>query len=55
VPIDAVQRQASGAIVKIQDPRTGARRDQQVTLGSTRPDGIEIISGVKAGDVLIRP
>jgi HlyD family secretion protein len=55
VPIDAVQRQASGAIVKIQDPRTGARRDQQVTLGSTRPDGIEIISGVKAGDVLVRP
>jgi HlyD family secretion protein len=55
VPINSVQRQASGATVKIIDQKTGIAHEQPVTLGATTPTGIEITSGLTSGDVLLIP
>jgi HlyD family secretion protein len=55
VPIAAVQREASGPTVRVIDTQTETQQNRQVTLGATTPSGIEIMSGVKSGDVLAVP
>jgi multidrug efflux pump subunit AcrA (membrane-fusion protein) len=55
VPIAAVQRRPSGTTVTVANPQTGAQEDRLVTLGATTPGGIEIVSGVQSGDVVMVP
>jgi HlyD family secretion protein len=55
VPIAAVQRGASGPMVRVIDAQTETQQDRYVTLGATTPSGIEILSGVESGDVLAVP
>jgi HlyD family secretion protein len=55
VPIAAVRREAASPMVSIIDTQTGIQQDRQVTLGATTPGGVEILSGVKNGDLLAVP
>ncbi|GGL11478.1 HlyD family secretion protein [Caulobacter rhizosphaerae] len=52
-PPAAIQGAAPAAWVKVQDRRGGPPRTVPVKLGRIAPDGVEIVSGVKAGDVLM--
>lgn len=52
-PPAAIQGAAPAAWVKVRDPRGGPPRTVAVKLGRIAPDGVEIVSGVKAGDVLV--
>jgi multidrug efflux pump subunit AcrA (membrane-fusion protein) len=52
-PPAAIQGAAPSAWVKVRDPRGGPPRTVPVQLGRIAPDGVEIVSGVKAGDVLV--
>ncbi|CAN7553623.1 HlyD family secretion protein [Caulobacter sp. LjRoot300] len=52
-PPAAIQGAAPAAWVKVRDPRGGPPRTVPVKLGRIAPDGVEIVSGVKAGDVLV--
>ncbi len=52
-PPAAIQGAAPAAWVKVRDPRGGPPRTVPVQLGRIAPDGVEIVSGVKAGDVLV--
>jgi len=52
-PSAAIQGAAPAAWVKVRDSRGGPPRTVPVKLGRIAPDGVEIISGVKAGDVLV--
>ncbi|KMO15470.1 efflux RND transporter periplasmic adaptor subunit [Methylobacterium indicum] len=55
VPIDAVRDPMTNPTVQVRDPQGGEPRIRSVTLGSTHPQGIEILSGLKFGDVVVRP
>jgi multidrug efflux pump subunit AcrA (membrane-fusion protein) len=55
VPIDAVQRQASGSTVRVLDQKTRVVHDQPIVLGQTTPSGIEVASGLVDGDVVVLP
>jgi HlyD family secretion protein len=52
-PAAAIQGAEPAAWVKVQNPRGGPPRTVPVKLGRIAPDGVEIVSGVKAGDVLV--
>lgn len=52
-PAAAIQGAAPAAWVKVRDPRGGATRTVPVRLGRVAPDGVEIVSGVRTGDVLV--
>jgi multidrug efflux pump subunit AcrA (membrane-fusion protein) len=53
VPINLVQSKNGEATVTIIDQRTGVSHEQLVKLGATTPTGIEIISGLTSGDLLL--
>jgi hypothetical protein len=55
VPIGAVQNTAAGPIVMTLDASTGRSQRVAVTLGSTMQDGVEIKTGLKAGDQILVP
>lgn len=55
VPIDAVQDPMTNPSVQVRDPRGGGSRSRSVTLGATHAQGVEILSGLKAGEVVVRP
>lgn len=53
VPPEAVQGAAPAATVLVRDPRTGSTRPVTVQVGQVNPDGVEILSGLKSGDILV--
>ncbi len=55
VPIDAVRDPMTDPSVQVRDPRDGSVRSRKVTLGATHEQGIEILSGLEAGDSVVRP
>jgi HlyD family secretion protein len=55
VPIDAVRDPMTDPSVQVRDPRDGSVRSRKVTLGATHEQGIEILSGLEAGDSIVRP
>jgi HlyD family secretion protein len=52
VPINSIELRASRATVRVVDQQSSTAHEQQVTLGATTPEGIEITSGLTNGDVL---
>ncbi|SDN00090.1 RND family efflux transporter, MFP subunit [Methylobacterium phyllostachyos] len=55
VPIEAVRDPTTNPVVRVRDPATGEARLRQVRLGVTQQQGIEILSGLRDGDVVILP
>lgn len=53
VPPQAVQGGPVEGSVTVRDPRTKVSRKVAVRLGRVAPDGVEILSGLKAGDEVI--
>lgn len=53
VPPDAVRGGAAGPAVWVQDPGIGPARLQPVTIGAVAPDGVEIRTGLKRGDLVV--
>lgn len=53
LPPEAVRRTASGPVVLRRDPTSGAEEAVPVTLGEATPAGVEIRSGVRAGDMVV--
>jgi HlyD family secretion protein len=53
VPPAAVQGAAPAATVTVKDPATGHARLVAVRLGQVAPDGVEVLSGLKPGDVVV--
>jgi multidrug efflux pump subunit AcrA (membrane-fusion protein) len=49
----AVQGTAPDTTVTVVSQATGQRRDVAVRLGQSSPDGVEILSGLKPGDVVV--
>jgi multidrug efflux pump subunit AcrA (membrane-fusion protein) len=54
-PPAAIRGAAPDALVTIKDPLTGQRRAAHVHLGHINPDGVEVLSGLKAGDTVVWP
>lgn len=52
-PPGAIQGAAPNATVKVKDPKTGAMATRSVRLGMVAPDGVEVLSGLKAGEVVV--
>jgi len=52
VPPAAIQGSAPAAFVMVRDAKGGKARRVTVTLGHAEPDGVEIVSGLKAGDTI---
>lgn len=52
-PAAAIQGSAPAAFVKVKDPRSGRSRRVAVAIGRVAPDGVEVLSGLKAGDVVV--
>lgn len=52
-PPAAIQGAAPSASVTVRDSRTGKTRRAAVRLGQVAPDGVEILSGLKPGDVVV--
>jgi HlyD family secretion protein len=52
IPINAVSQHADGATVTIVDAGTGTMQERPVKVGATTPTGIEVMAGLKDGDVL---
>ncbi|MBO9706625.1 MAG: HlyD family efflux transporter periplasmic adaptor subunit [Caulobacter sp.] len=52
-PPAAIQGAAPAATVTVRDPRTGKTRSVAVRLGRVAPDGVEVLSGLKAGDTVV--
>jgi multidrug resistance efflux pump len=52
-PPDAIQGAAANATVRVKNPKTGASVSRSVRLGRIAPDGVEILSGLKPGDVVV--
>ncbi len=52
-PSAAIQGAAPAAWVKVKDPKGGPPRTVPVKLGRIAPDGVEVVSGLKAGDVVV--
>jgi HlyD family secretion protein len=55
VPIEAVRDPTTNPVVHVRDPERGEPRPRQVRLGATQQQGIEILSGLRDGDVVILP
>ena len=55
VPIEAVRDPATNPTVQVRDPETGKPRLAQVRLGATQQQGIEILSGLREGDIVNLP
>jgi HlyD family secretion protein len=55
VPIEAVRDPTTDPVVQVRDPASGEPRPHQVRLGATQQQGIEILSGLRDGDVVILP
>jgi HlyD family secretion protein len=53
VPPAAVQGTAPAASIMVRDARTGRVRPVTVRLGQVAPDGVEVMSGLKAGDLVV--
>jgi multidrug efflux pump subunit AcrA (membrane-fusion protein) len=53
VPPQAVMGAGVSAMVMLRDPHTGQERPQAVRIGATAPDGVEILSGLKTGDMIV--
>jgi multidrug efflux pump subunit AcrA (membrane-fusion protein) len=53
VPHAAVQKTPDGASLRIRDRATGAEVSAPVLVGETMPNGLEIRSGVKPGEMLV--
>ncbi len=52
-PPAAIQGEAPDTFVMVKDRRTGRPRRVAVRIGQVAPDGVEILSGLKAGDVVV--
>ncbi len=52
VPPDAVRGRAPDALVRVAEP-DGTRADRRVAVGGVAPDGVEILSGLEAGDAVV--
>ena len=52
VPPAAIQGAAPNAFVTVKDPRTGKTRPVAVRIGRVAPDGVEVLSGLRPGDVV---
>jgi len=55
VPIDAVRDAALAPHVVVRDPRSGETRSRDVVLGATRNDGVEVLSGLAVGEIVVLP
>lgn len=55
VPIEAVGDPTTNPVVRVRDPASGEHRPRQVRLGVTQQQGIEILSGLRDGDIVILP
>lgn len=55
VPIDAIREAAQAPHVVVRDPRSGETRSRDVVLGATRDDGVEVLSGLAAGEIIVLP
>ncbi|MDR3510704.1 MAG: efflux RND transporter periplasmic adaptor subunit [Caulobacteraceae bacterium] len=53
VPAAAVQGAAPVATVMVKDAGSGRVRPVPVRLGQVAPDGVEVLSGLKAGDIVV--
>jgi multidrug resistance efflux pump len=53
VPINLVRQNDGEATVTVIDQRTGVSREQPVKLGATTPTGVEVMSGLTSGDILL--
>ncbi|MBA3812729.1 MAG: secretion protein HlyD, partial [Caulobacteraceae bacterium] len=51
-PAAAIQGSAPATFVMVRDPRSGRSRRVAVSIGRVAPDGVEVLSGLKAGDVV---
>ncbi len=52
-PPAAIQGEAPDTFVTVKDRRTGQLRRANVRIGQVAPDGVEVLSGLKAGDVVV--
>jgi multidrug efflux pump subunit AcrA (membrane-fusion protein) len=52
-PPGAIQGTAPDTYVMVEDPRTRAARRVAVRIGQVAPDGVEVLSGLNAGDVVV--
>ena len=55
VPIEAVRDPLTNPTVSVRDPRSGMVGTRNVTLGATTERGVEILTGLEAGEVVIIP
>ncbi|KQQ40743.1 hypothetical protein ASF58_07070 [Methylobacterium sp. Leaf125] len=55
VPIDAVRDPMTNPTAQVRDGRSGAVRSRSVTLGATHAQGVEILSGLATGDLVVLP
>lgn len=53
VPPEAVQGVGSGAVVTVRDGPGGKPRQVAVSVGRVGPTGVEILSGLRAGDTVV--
>ncbi len=52
-PAAAIQGTAPDTFVTVKDSPTGRRRRVDVRIGQVAPDGVEVLSGLKPGDVVV--
>lgn len=55
VPIDAIRDPMTNPTVQVRDPRGSGSRSRSVTLGPTHAQGVEILSGLATGDLVVLP
>jgi multidrug efflux pump subunit AcrA (membrane-fusion protein) len=53
VPPQALNGSPPLAQVLVRDPKTGAERPRTVRLGYSAPDGVEVLSGLKPGEIVV--
>lgn len=53
VPVDAISLLPEGTVVTRRDPATGQTTPVPVTLGQRLPTGVQILSGLSAGDEVV--
>jgi multidrug efflux pump subunit AcrA (membrane-fusion protein) len=52
-PPEAIQGVAANATVRVKDPKTGATSTRAIRLGVVAADGVEVLSGLKPGEVVV--
>jgi multidrug resistance efflux pump len=55
LPIDAIRDPMTNPTVQVRDPRGSESRSRSVTLGATHAQGVEILSGLATGDLVVLP